>query len=938
MDQEASEIYHEQNPTALKRRKLDHEQRSPLKEVTNNARKYAFFESVSDDEDEELEYVHKPTAPRPILDDLPKPPTENDESNSTGWLSTDKESHPTPYSSPTAEPRGLSSIIIQTFTGRSIFVGERRATKSVSYERIVAAKSTTEEGRATKSYYGIDIHDLMTDLSNQKAIAEAQAAEEHLIDATPKPAQSIEKSPQASKKKRRASLWCDRYRAHKFTDLVGDERTHRSVLHWLKKWDSIVFPGSRQKKKFAQKSNQDETIHRKVLILAGPPGLGKTTLAHVCAKQAGYEVHEINGSDERTAKVVKERISEMLGTENVRGINSTTSGGTSRKVKPQCVVVDEVDGVVGGSGRDEAGFVKALLELVQLDQKNSSLTAGSAGRQGRKKFRMLRPLILICNDLYHPSLRSLRHNSSVEILHMRKPPINTVVSRVHSIFEREGVPTDEDGIRRLCEATWGVSTRKDQRGSSGTAVGDIRSVLVVGEWVATKFRQTLHSNPRLTKTWIEENIIGELAYGGGAARSLGRGSTKEVVDRVFQEDAGFLKSESIMTESRTSASSVSGVKGVTEAAKRRTMSRLNELIYTSGDFDRIVTGKKNPVLAYQIRKLMKTDCFTSYPIHQFQDDNYLTKPNAANEWLHFYDRLNSLLTSSQEWEIAPYLSSPVLGFHHLFAQSSASRAFSAPTEQEPGEENANPFIGLGAPYAASESLKANTTSIQALQLSLSHSLARTYRSRSAMATELLPYLLRLLAPDVKPVVIHTSSAGNHSGSSGPIATVRRAEEKDRVARAAECMAATGVRFERSRVEGADGSSGGWVYRMEPSLDALGTFSGFKPSGPAEGVRFAVRQVLESEWRRRGEKVPSYVSAVKEKKKDEAPEARENKLKDVKRDFFGRVIKEAPKANVDETAAQKQTQSSEGRVWVSFHEGFSNAVRRPITLAELMSGL
>jgi chromosome transmission fidelity protein 18 len=29
---------------------------------------------------------------------------------------------------------------------------------------------------------------------------------------------------------------------------------------------------------------------------------------------------------------------------------------------------------------------------------------------------------------------------------------------------------------------------------------------------------------------------------------------------------------------------------------------------------------------------------------------------------------------------------------------------------------------------------------------------------------------------------------------------------------------------------------------------------------------------------------------------------------------------------------------EGRVWVSFHEGFSNAVRKPVTLREIMSGL
>ena len=40
-------------------------------------------------------------------------------------------------------------------------------------------------------------------------------------------------------------------------------------------------------------------------LLYGPPGLGKTTLAHVVANHAGYKVVEINASDDREYSAIK---------------------------------------------------------------------------------------------------------------------------------------------------------------------------------------------------------------------------------------------------------------------------------------------------------------------------------------------------------------------------------------------------------------------------------------------------------------------------------------------------------------------------------------------------------------------------------------------------------------------------------------------------------
>lgn len=47
-------------------------------------------------------------------------------------------------------------------------------------------------------------------------------------------------------------------------------------------------------------------IFRAVMI-TGPPGIGKTTSAHLCAKLEGYTPIELNASDARSKKLVEVR-------------------------------------------------------------------------------------------------------------------------------------------------------------------------------------------------------------------------------------------------------------------------------------------------------------------------------------------------------------------------------------------------------------------------------------------------------------------------------------------------------------------------------------------------------------------------------------------------------------------------------------------------------
>ena len=737
----------------------------------------------------------------PFVDDDNEEDPISNESGVRVLLTTEKENLALDQSSILGhENKNIEGALIQAIssTGKTFLIGGKVKAKPISYGKMIAARSTTASGRATKSFYGVNVHSLLDQAVKENRQNAKKFPLNHLESA---PHTSIE-GPNLSKvaQKRSNMPWTERYRARKFTDLVGDERTHRDVLRWIKHWDPIVFPGAAKPtlKKTLKGDEQEEKQHRKLLLLTGPPGLGKTTLAHVCARQAGYEAVEINASDDRTSQFVKGRIRDCVSTETVKGSHTNTEQGKVRKAgRPVCIVVDEVDGVAGGNNNSvENGFIKALIDLVALDQNNSSSPASSSGnwansRKKRDKFRLLRPIILICNDIYHSSLRPLRTSSTVEIIHIRKPPLDKVIARLKSVFEKEGIACDGDGVRKLCEATWGVTNKKEGQSQIG-GEGDMRGIFVVGEWAAAQLRASSKASVRLTRKWVEDNMTEGLSYGGQGSRGVGRGSAKEAVARVFTDGGGFKKATFSSPIQDPLSTKADGVLSVSEASKKSAMDRLREMIDASGESDRIMT-----------------DCFTSYPSQPFQDDTFLSKPNAACDWLHFHDLLSSKVHAEQEWELSSYLSHSILGFHHLFA-SSARQAWS---DQKPWDEDADeepkPFSGPKADYEASEKLKQNKSIFQGLQSSLTIPLIRSFRSEEVLSTDLLPHLLKVLAPNVKPITV------GGSGEQASIANVRKEGERRMIERIVGIMDAVGVVFERVRVESSQTRPSSYIYRMQP---------------------------------------------------------------------------------------------------------------------------
>lgn len=60
------------------------------------------------------------------------------------------------------------------------------------------------------------------------------------------------------------------------------------------------------KANFKKPGKNGMNVFRGVMI-TGPPGIGKTTSAHLCAKLAGFTPIELNASDARSKKLVEVR-------------------------------------------------------------------------------------------------------------------------------------------------------------------------------------------------------------------------------------------------------------------------------------------------------------------------------------------------------------------------------------------------------------------------------------------------------------------------------------------------------------------------------------------------------------------------------------------------------------------------------------------------------
>nr|XP_004652192.2 chromosome transmission fidelity protein 18 homolog isoform X2 [Jaculus jaculus] len=451
-------------------------------------------------------------------------------------------------------------------------------------------------------------------------------------------------------------LWVDEFAPQHYTELLSDDFTNRCLLKWLKLWDLVVFghekparkprPGTEAArvgkeaaapgkwKSYEQvleemleaELDPSRRPRQKVALLCGPPGLGKTTLAHVVARHAGYCVVEMNASDDRSPEAFRTRIEAATQMESVLG-----AGG-----RPNCLIIDEIDGA-------PTAAISVLLNILnrkglqEADPEGPAVLVGGARRRRAEGGLLTRPIICICNDQFTPSLRQLKQQAF--LLHVPPTLPSRLVQRLQEISLRQGMQADPGALAALCE-----KTDNDIRACINTLqflYGRGRRELSVRD-VQTAHVGLKDQRKGLFSVWQE---VFQLPR--AQRRLVGQDPT--------------LPAHAVLLSDRDKGS-------LTLASQR--FYHILRVTTSAGEHEKVVQGLFDNFLRLRLR------------------DSSLGTVCCALDWLAFDDLLEQAAHHSQSFQLLRYLPFLPAAFHVLFASSHVPR-ISFPSSQQEAQTRMN---------------------------------------------------------------------------------------------------------------------------------------------------------------------------------------------------------------------------------------------------------
>ncbi|CAD0092408.1 unnamed protein product [Aureobasidium mustum] len=212
-------------------------------------------------------------------------------------------------------------------------------------------------------------------------------------------------------------LWTVKYAPTQLSQICGNKGQVEKLSNWLRNFHKNA------RKDFKLAGKDGSGTYRAVMI-HGPPGIGKTTAAHLVAKLEGFDIVESNASDTRSKKLVESGLKGVLSTTSLMGYFS--SGEVEASKKKMVLIMDEVDGMSAGD-RGGVGALAAVCKKTQV------------------------PMILICNDRKLPKMKPF--DFVTFDMPFRRPSNDMIRARIATIAHREGLKMPPNVMNALIEGT-----------------------------------------------------------------------------------------------------------------------------------------------------------------------------------------------------------------------------------------------------------------------------------------------------------------------------------------------------------------------------------------------------------------------------------------------------------------------------------------------------